>query len=100
LIFLQKIQPPILHIIFKKSQNSNELKIKGVENMARNTNKPAVQGASNFLDQFKFEVANELGMSNYNQADKGSLSSRENGYVGGYMVRKMIQFAEQNMGTK
>ncbi|KJS19528.1 MAG: spore protein [Clostridiaceae bacterium BRH_c20a] len=68
--------------------------------MARNTNKPAVQGASNFLDQFKFEVANELGMSNYNQADKGSLSSRENGYVGGYMVRKMIQFAEQNMGNK
>jgi len=68
--------------------------------MPRNTNKPAVQGASNFLDQFKFEVANELGMSNYNQVDKGSLSSRENGYVGGYMVRKMIQFAEQNMGTK
>ncbi|MBQ2021399.1 MAG: small, acid-soluble spore protein, alpha/beta type, partial [Peptococcaceae bacterium] len=23
--------------------------------------------------------------------------SRENGYVGGYMVKKMIQYAEQNM---
>lgn len=68
--------------------------------MARKTNKPAVQGATNFLDQFKYEVAGELGMTNYNQADKGSLTSRENGYVGGYMVRKMIQFAEQNMGPK
>ncbi|NLT95061.1 MAG: alpha/beta-type small acid-soluble spore protein [Clostridia bacterium] len=68
--------------------------------MARNTNKPAIQGASTFLDSFKFEVANELGLTNYNQVDKGSLSSRENGYVGGYMVRKMIQFAEQHMGTQ
>ena len=49
------------------------------------------------LDKFKYEVANELGMTNYQQVDKGQLTSRENGYVGGYMVRKMIQFAEQNM---
>ena len=68
--------------------------------MSRNTNKPAVQGASNFLDQFKYEVAGELGISNYQQVDKGSLSARENGYVGGYMVRKMIQFAEQNMNKQ
>lgn len=65
--------------------------------MPRNTNKPAVQGAAPFLDQFKYEVANELGMTNYQTIDKGSLTSRENGYVGGYMVRKMIQFAEQNL---
>ncbi|NMA01465.1 MAG: alpha/beta-type small acid-soluble spore protein [Clostridia bacterium] len=65
--------------------------------MPRNTNKPAVQGATNFLNQFKHEVANELGITNYQQVDKGSLTSRENGYVGGYMVRKMIQYAEQNM---
>ncbi|NMA02885.1 MAG: alpha/beta-type small acid-soluble spore protein [Clostridia bacterium] len=65
--------------------------------MARSTNKAAVPGARNFLNQFKYEVANELGMTNYQQVDKGQLTSRENGYVGGYMVRKMIQFAEQNM---
>ncbi|MFZ7104486.1 MAG: small, acid-soluble spore protein, alpha/beta type [Peptococcaceae bacterium] len=65
--------------------------------MARSTNKPAVQGASQFLDTFKYEVANELGMTNYQTADKGALTSRENGYVGGYMVRKMIQYAEQNL---
>jgi len=64
---------------------------------SRNTNKPAVQGAAQFLDNFKYEVANELGMTNYQNIDKGSLTSRENGYVGGYMVRKMIQYAEQNL---
>ncbi|MFZ7104487.1 MAG: small, acid-soluble spore protein, alpha/beta type [Peptococcaceae bacterium] len=65
--------------------------------MARSTNKPAVQGAAPFLDKFKYEVANELGMNNYATADKGQLTSRENGYVGGYMVRKMVQFAEQQL---
>ncbi|MBQ5682372.1 MAG: alpha/beta-type small acid-soluble spore protein, partial [Peptococcaceae bacterium] len=53
--------------------------------------------ASNFLNNFKYEVANELGINNYQSVDKGQLTSRENGYVGGYMVKKMIQYAEQNM---
>ena len=49
------------------------------------------------LKDFKYEVANELGINNYQAVDKGQLTSRENGYVGGYMVKKMIQYAEQNM---
>ena len=65
--------------------------------MSRNTNKPAVQGASYALDQMKYEIAGELGLSNYAQVDKGSLTSRQNGYVGGYMTRKLVQFAEQAM---
>lgn len=66
--------------------------------MERNSsNKPAAPNAANFLNNFKYEVANELGMSNYQNVDKGQLTSRENGYVGGYMVKKMIQYAEQNM---
>ncbi|MCR4442334.1 MAG: alpha/beta-type small acid-soluble spore protein [Peptococcaceae bacterium] len=65
--------------------------------MTRNTNKPAVQGAENALDQLKYEIAGELGLTNYGQIDKGQLTSRQNGYVGGYMVRKMIQFAEENL---
>lgn len=65
--------------------------------MSRNSNEPAVQNASNFLNNFKYEVASELGINNYQTIDKGQLTSRENGYVGGYMVRKMIQYAEENM---
>ena len=38
------------------------------------------------LNQFKTEVANELGINNYEQIDKGQLTSRQNGYVGGNMA--------------
>ena len=65
--------------------------------MSRSSNEPAAPNASKFLNNFKYEVANELGINNYQTVDKGQLSSRENGYVGGYMVKKMIQYAEQNM---
>jgi len=50
---------------------------------------------SSALNNFKMEVAGELGISNYDQIDKGQLSSRQNGYVGGNMTRKMVAFAEQ-----
>lgn len=65
--------------------------------MSRNTNKPAVQGAENFLNNMKYEMAGELGINNYANMDKGSLTSRQNGYVGGYMTRKLVQFAEENL---
>lgn len=65
--------------------------------MSRNTNKPAVQGAAQALDKMKYEIAGELGITNYNQIDKGQLTSRQNGYVGGYMTRKLVQFAEEAM---
>ncbi len=51
------------------------------------------------LNQFKMEVASELGLSNYNTIDKGQLSSRQNGYVGGNMTKKMVAFAEQALAS-
>ncbi|MDO4581812.1 MAG: alpha/beta-type small acid-soluble spore protein [Bacillota bacterium] len=63
--------------------------------MSRNSSTPTVPSASGALRNFKMEVANELGISNYDQIDKGQLSSRQNGYVGGNMTKKMVAFAEQ-----
>lgn len=63
--------------------------------MSRTSNTPTVPTASSALNNFKMEVANELGITNYDQIDKGQLSSRQNGYVGGNMTRKMVAFAEQ-----
>lgn len=60
-------------------------------------NKKAVPGAAQALNQMKYEIANELGIANYAQVDKGQLTSRQNGYVGGYMTRKLVQFAEEQM---
>ena len=52
------------------------------------------------LDNMKTEVADELGLSNYEQMDKGRLSARENGYVGGYMTKKLVELAEQELSDK
>ena len=52
------------------------------------------------LKNLKTEVANELGLSNYEQTDKGNLTARQNGYVGGYMTKKLVEMAEQQMAGK
>ena len=46
------------------------------------------------LDEFKNEMAAELGMPDYGQIDRGELPSRLNGHVGGNMTSKMVKFAE------
>ena len=48
------------------------------------------------LKNLKTEVANELGLSDYEQTDKGNLTARQNGYVGGYMTKKLVEMAEHN----
>ncbi len=66
--------------------------------MARN--RVVVPEAKQALDQFKLEIADELGLYNYDQIDKGELTSRQNGYVGGYMVKRLIERAEREMANK
>lgn len=67
--------------------------------MARN-NRIVVPEARQALDQMKLEIANELGMNNYESIDKGNLTSRENGYVGGYMVKRLVENAQRQMTNK
>ena len=67
---------------------------------SNNNNKTVVPGAKQALNQMKLEIANELGMSNYQQVDKGNLTARENGYVGGYMTKKLVEMAEQQMAGR
>ncbi|MEA4891509.1 MAG: alpha/beta-type small acid-soluble spore protein [Peptococcaceae bacterium] len=64
-----------------------------------NSNKLVVQGSRQALEQLKYETANELGIPNYGSADKGNLTSRENGYVGGYMTKKLVSYAEQALAN-
>jgi len=65
-----------------------------------NNNKIVVPEARQALDQLKLEIANELGIDNYNNIDKGNLPSRVNGYVGGYMVKKLVETAQNQMANK
>ena len=64
-----------------------------------NSNRQMVPEARGALNNMKYEIARELGVD-YQQAYKGNLSARENGYVGGYMVKRLIEKAEKNMSGK
>ena len=65
-----------------------------------NNNKTVVPQANQSLYQMKFEIASQLGMADYQQVDKGNLTARQNGYVGGYMTKKLVEMAEQQMAGK
>ncbi len=61
---------------------------------SRSSNKTAVPEAKGAMNKFKYEVASELGVpltDGYN----GDLTSKQNGSVGGYMVKKMIEQQEK-----
>jgi hypothetical protein len=60
-------------------------------------NAPLVQGAAKALDQFKYEVASELGITPPADDYWGTMATRDTGAIGGNMVRKMIQLAEQQL---
>ena len=61
-----------------------------------NNYKKVVPEAKDALNKFKYEVASEVGV-NLKQGYNGDLSSKDAGRVGGNMVRKLIQQAENNM---
>ncbi|MGE5381477.1 MAG: small, acid-soluble spore protein, alpha/beta type [Methylocystaceae bacterium] len=42
------------------------------------------------LNAMKYEIASQLGMSNYQTVDKGNLTSRQNGYVGGNITKSLV----------
>ena len=68
--------------------------------MANSNNRQVVPEAKAALNQMKLEIANELGMANYDAVDKGNLTARQNGYVGGYMTKKLVGMAEKQMAGK
>ena len=64
--------------------------------MSSQKSRQMVPEAKQALNNMKFEIARELGV-NLKQGYNGDLSSRENGYVGGYMVKRLIEQAERSM---
>jgi hypothetical protein len=68
-------------------------------NSTSSTSKVVVPGAKQYLNNMKYEIANELGV-NLKQGYNGDLTSREAGYIGGYMVKRMIEQHERQMSGK
>ncbi len=63
---------------------------------SNNSNIKAVPEAMDALEKFKYEVASEVGVT-LKDGYNGNISARDAGKIGGNMVRKMIQQAENNM---
>ena len=67
--------------------------------MSNNSNRTNVPEAKEAMDRFKMEVANEIGVPLTNGYNS-NLTSAQNGSVGGYMVKKMIEAQERQMAGK
>lgn len=71
--------------------------------MARSGGRGLLTGQA--LDRFKYEVADELGLtSKIQERGWGDMPSRDcgaiGGRIGGNMVRVMVRYAEQALGEK
>ena len=65
--------------------------------MANSNNyKKVVPAAKDALNKFKYEVASEVGV-NLKDGYNGDITAKDAGKIGGQMVRKMIQQAEDPM---
>ena len=81
------------------SQKLQKCKRRKLIMASRSSNRAAVPEAKGALDKFKYEVANELGVP-LSDGYNGDLTSKQNGSVGGYMVKKMIEQQEKQMAGK
>jgi len=66
------------------------------QSSSSSSNRAMVPEAKQALNNMKFEIANELGI-NLKQGYNGDLPSRQAGYIGGYMVKRLIENAERSM---
>ena len=65
--------------------------------MARNG--ALVPESKDKLNGFKSEVASSLNI-NLKQGYNGDMPSRQAGYIGGYMVKRLIEQAERQMASQ
>lgn len=64
-----------------------------------NQSRVVVPEARQALDNMKYEIAGELGI-NLKKGYNGDLPSRQAGYIGGYMVKRLIEQAERGMSNQ
>ncbi len=58
--------------------------------------KKLVPEASSAMNNFKYETASEMGL-NLKKGYNGEMTAKQAGSIGGNMVKKMIQKAQQDM---
>ncbi|MEO2202213.1 alpha/beta-type small acid-soluble spore protein [Paenibacillus pabuli] len=71
--------------------------------MAQNrssSNNLVVPQARNAIEQLKFEVAQELGIQLPADGYQGNMTSYENGSIGGYITKRLVEIAEQQLAGR
>ncbi|KGE16314.1 alpha/beta-type small acid-soluble spore protein [Paenibacillus wynnii] len=63
----------------------------------RSSNNLVAPRASAALEQLKFEVAQELGITLSPDGYQGNKTSYENGSIGGYITKRLVTLAEQQL---
>ena len=66
---------------------------------ASGSNRVSVPEAKGALNNMKYEIAGELGI-NLKQGYNGDLPSRQAGYIGGYMTKRLVEQAERAMSNQ
>ncbi|CAM4140963.1 alpha/beta-type small acid-soluble spore protein [Paenibacillus alkaliterrae] len=64
----------------------------------RKSNTLVVPQAKAALNQMKMEAAQQLGVPFSQDGYNGNLSTRDAGSIGGYITKKLVQIAEQQLG--
>ena len=59
----------------------------------------SIPEARSYLEKLKYESASEVGV-NLKQGYNGDLTAKQNGSVGGQMVKNMINQAKNGMGNR
>lgn len=67
------------------------------QGQSRSSNTLVIPESSNALNQLKFEVAQELGIQIPQDGYMGYMATRDTGAIGGHMVRRLVQIAEQSL---
>ncbi|EYE89291.1 spore protein [Fervidicella metallireducens AeB] len=60
-------------------------------------NQTVIPEAKKALNQFKYEIAREIGVQPPESGYWGNMTSRECGSVGGYMVKRMVEVYENSL---
>ena len=85
------------------NNNQNQAPVNNNQNASTSSNSnqrgAMVPEAKQALNNMKYEIANELGI-NLKQGYNGDLPSRQAGYIGGYMVKRLIEQAERGMANQ
>ncbi|GLX70936.1 alpha/beta-type small acid-soluble spore protein [Paenibacillus glycanilyticus] len=62
------------------------------------SNSLVVPQASQALDQMKYEVASQLGISLSRDGYNGDITTYNAGKIGGSITRRLVEIAEQSLG--